>query len=179
MKEGNFLRDRGFTLVELMIVVAIIGAIISITVPRMANLTKKARQGFTKGMLATLRSATAIYYGDTGGMFPYQDSDLGGDNIEYICNGESTGNDGDINDTIDDNVWVPKYLSKIPNFTTGQRNYSSHEEDRDIAIVNYSHILSTQPVSSEKAEWIYINKDGTWRVNWIGPDVDGENPWNW
>jgi len=177
MKGRILSRSKGFTLVELMIVVAIAGAIISIVVPRMADLTKKARQGVTKGMLGVLRSATSVYIGQNDGYFPYLDTDLGTDNIEYITDGESVSNDS-ISDTMDSNPWVPTFLSEIPLFRTGERNYFWHEDDRDIAIVNFDHILSTQPVSSNIAEWIYIRDSATWRVNWAGPDVNGESPYD-
>jgi prepilin-type N-terminal cleavage/methylation domain-containing protein len=63
--------QRGFTLIELMIVVAIIGILAGIAIPQFANLVSKAQEGATKGNLSTLRSAIAIYYGDTQGVYPF------------------------------------------------------------------------------------------------------------
>lgn len=61
---------KGFTLIELMIVVAIIGILAAIAIPQFANLVAKSQEGATKGNLGTLRSALSIYYGDTEGVYP-------------------------------------------------------------------------------------------------------------
>src|SRR5882672_11240920 len=62
--------SKGFTLIELMIVVAIIGILAGIAIPQFANLVSKSQEGRTKANLGTLRSALSIYYGDTEGWYP-------------------------------------------------------------------------------------------------------------
>ncbi len=67
----RFLRSKkGFTLVELMIVVAIIGILAGIAIPRYMNFVRRSREGATKGNLGTIRSALNIYYSDNDGIFP-------------------------------------------------------------------------------------------------------------
>jgi len=67
MKKTN----KGFTLIELMIGIAIIGTIAAIAIPKYVSMIQKAREGATKGNLGVARSTISIYYGANEGMFPY------------------------------------------------------------------------------------------------------------
>ena len=77
-------RRPGFTLIELMIVVAVIGILAAIAIPKFAELIRKSREGTTKGNLGALRGALSIYYGDMEGGYPV---DLGSlaSNAKYMA----------------------------------------------------------------------------------------------
>lgn len=66
-KSGN---TAGFTLIELMIVVAVIGILAAIAIPRFGQMVEKSKEGQTKGNLNSIHSATMIYYGDQKGIWP-------------------------------------------------------------------------------------------------------------
>jgi type II secretory pathway pseudopilin PulG len=55
-----------------MIVVAIIGILAAIAIPKFAELIRKSGEGASKGNLGALRSAISIYYGDMSGVYPAQ-----------------------------------------------------------------------------------------------------------
>jgi len=58
------------TLVELMVVVAIIAIIAAIAITLYQDVQKKAKLAADQGVVAAMRSAIAIYYGQHNGNFP-------------------------------------------------------------------------------------------------------------
>ncbi len=64
---------NGFTLVELMIVVSIIGILCTVAIPQFAGLIRKAQEGKTKANIGLLRSTLGIYYADNEGKYPVDD----------------------------------------------------------------------------------------------------------
>ena len=98
-------KAKGFTLIELMVVIVILGILSAVIAPRIPQFVNKAKEGRTKGNLATLRSTLNIYYSDNDGSYPNTDPTT---------------------------VLVPKYLKKIPiceTVNTGHGKMSSFEVD--------------------------------------------------
>lgn len=60
------MKGRGFTLIELMVVMAIIGLLVSLAVPRYFNSVERSREAVLHSNLATLRDAIDKYHGDRG-----------------------------------------------------------------------------------------------------------------
>ena len=56
----------GFTLVELLVVMAIIATLLTLAVPRYFGSVEKSKEAVLKQNLATLRDSLDKYYGDTG-----------------------------------------------------------------------------------------------------------------
>lgn len=61
---------RGWTLIELMVVIIVIGVIMLIVLPRFGEIRDRSREGTTKGSLGALRSAINNYYADKEGIWP-------------------------------------------------------------------------------------------------------------
>ena len=58
-------RRGGFSLIELVIVIAILGILAAVAIPKFIDFTGDAKQAATKGGLGTVRSAIANFYGWT------------------------------------------------------------------------------------------------------------------
>ena len=70
MSWKNRKAKKGFTLIELMIVVAIIGILAAVAIPKFADLVTKSKEASVKGNLGAVRSAVSIYYSETEGIYP-------------------------------------------------------------------------------------------------------------
>jgi MSHA pilin protein MshA len=57
------LAQKGFTLIELIITIVIIGVLAAVAIPKFQNLTSDAEQGVAAGVAAALASATSVNYG--------------------------------------------------------------------------------------------------------------------
>jgi prepilin-type N-terminal cleavage/methylation domain-containing protein len=62
--------EKGYTLLEMIMVTAIISILASVAIPKYAETLKKSQEGALRGNLGALRSALQIYYGDNQGVSP-------------------------------------------------------------------------------------------------------------
>ncbi len=56
--------NKGFTLIELVMVIVILGILAAVAIPRFANLSSNAREASFKGAVGAVKSAVVAYLGE-------------------------------------------------------------------------------------------------------------------
>ncbi len=133
---------NAFTLIELMVVVAIIGLLAAIAIPQFSDLINKSRAGATLGNLGAVRSALHIYYGGNEGIFPAGPAGLNTIFLQAAI--------------------VPKYMEKWPEAYTPRR----HAPTGAVDTINGGDPAASDP--TDDGGWVYVSNslnDGWGRMN--------------
>lgn len=119
------LRDGGFTLIELMIVVVILGLLATIIMPRILNRPEQARRMKAKVDIRNIESALALFKTDTG-RFPTTSEGL-----EVLVSNpgiKGYNSDGYLNKTPSD-PWGNKYIFISPGVHSRDYDLKSYGKD--------------------------------------------------
>src|SRR5437588_394510 len=116
-----------------MIVVAIIGILAAVAIPKFAEMLRKSKEGATKGALTNLRSALTIYISDNEGLVPC----TYGAGLTRLHN-----------------AFVPKYIEQIPTAKLGTYH---NDTSSIIRITPYSDrsVDMTSSASSDQNGWVF------------------------
>jgi type IV pilus assembly protein PilA len=152
---------RGFTLIELMIVVAIIGILAAVAIPKFAEMLRKSKEGATKGGLVNLRASLAIYQSENEGIAP----------MTYTPTAEYT--EARLSAAL-----TPKYVEAFPTVKLG----TYHQDTSSVYLSIYDN-RSSDIVSGaglEASGWTYSSvSGGAWWVNCSHTDTRNIMMTNW
>ena len=140
-KRAQNKKEHGFTLIELMIVVAIIGILAALALPKFAQLVEKSREAATKGNMNAMIGSISIYYGDKEGIWPQKLSDSDNPGVTFT-----------------------DYLEKVPmvKATHSGIGSSGTAESPSADTVEYSTV---ETISSAGTGWKYSDLTGHVFVN--------------
>lgn len=142
--------NRGFSLIELMIVVAVLGILAAIVVPYFQEHAMQAKEAVAKDSLRILHSAIELYTARHSGIPPgYKDN-----------NPQTTPTDLDFCRQL---VTEGRYFSEMPENPFNKR--------QDIKMVGNSETFPPDPTG--QFGWVYQPATKTIRLDWQGTDKSG------
>jgi type II secretion system protein G len=141
----------GFSLVELMIVVAILGILAAIVIPQYTNQSQKAKEAAAKENLRILRDAIERYALKHNGVPPGYPM-----NNPTVTPGSKAITDGLI---------TGRYLTKLPENPFNKKNV--------FYLINNTGTFPASPTLMEVYGWVYQPATKTIRLNTDGKDSEG------
>ncbi|MBN2138128.1 MAG: prepilin-type N-terminal cleavage/methylation domain-containing protein [Sedimentisphaerales bacterium] len=143
-------RRRAFSLVELMIVVAVLGILAAVVVPQFRNYSTEAKSSAAKSNLRLMRSAIELYSGRHSGVPPgYPGDDIDKTPTSTIFRQQTTQDDD--------------YLREVP-----ENPFNGLDT---MLIVPNGASFPAAPTGN--FGWVYQPVTATIKVDWPGTDNDG------
>ena len=154
-------RRQGFSLIELVIVVVIIGIIAAIAIPRMSRGTAAAGDSALAGNLSVLRNAIELYTTEHGGTLPTGTGAQIADKLTKYTNDAGT-----TSDTKSASYPYGPYLRKIPPLPVGTK--------KSLSTIKIAATDTETPGTTGEA-WIYYPTTGEVKANLATTEVDGKD----
>lgn len=141
---------RGFSIVELMIVVAVLGILAAVIVPQVQSHSVRAREAATRDGLRLLRGSVEVYAARHGGIPPgYEDDDP-----------QNPPSSAELHAQI---ISTGRYMSKMP-----KNPFNGLTE---VKMVGNAEAFPAGPTGA--FGWIYQPATKTVRLDWPGVDTQG------
>jgi general secretion pathway protein G len=164
---------RGFTLVEILIVVVIMGILAAIVVPQFHQSSDDARYSAVIQNLQSLRQQIDLYKNQHRGQLPGTPGGAAPDTLFVDQLTKPTNEAGEVGDFGDPNYPLGPYITTL--FPANPFNHSRTVES--VTTLPDSAPAGTT-VNSGDPGWIYEVTTGRIKINWGGTTPDGQNYWD-
>ncbi len=138
-------RSRGFSLLELVIVVSIIGIIAAIAIPRFSRATAGASDAALTGDLAVMRNAIDMFAAEHGGTFPALATI-----VAQLTTYTNAG--GTANATKTTSYIYGPYLRKVPALPVGAKKGQTGIDDEVGATIGWIYTAATGDIKAATAD---------------------------
>jgi len=160
------MKNKGFTLVELLIVVAILGIMAAIVIPTFQGNVATAKESASKTNLMTIRTQIELYKLQHNGVPPgYADGSPVGELMfvrQLTATSTVTGAASPSTVPADPYLYGP-YLKSIPK-----------NPFNDLSTILYAADFAAD-VDGTSSGWLYIKETGEIAINMTGTDSEGAN----
>jgi len=169
---------KGFTLIELVIVMVILGIIAAIAIPRLSFSSRNAHEASLRANLTTLRNAIDWYYGEHNMKFPAATADGLGNpagSYEALVNQLTMYSDAQGKCSADQSSAFPygPYIhGKLPPMPVGDNAGTN-----TVAINNLNTLLTSNPAQTDG--WVYSYTTGRIIANADETGINGKTYDTW
>ncbi len=172
--EGNFMKKKGFTLIELMVVIAIIGLLAAIALPRFTGVSDSAKVAQVQGNLSGLRTSIAMYQARNDAFPELEDATTQDYDLTQVNN---TGSGIDTDTDMFTTFWAQTVLPTTP-ADTGTTNVTAS----NIVVTATAGTTNALEGGTGVGGWLYRPGDGQIRAN-LGDGTEDDptysNDTNW
>jgi prepilin-type N-terminal cleavage/methylation domain-containing protein len=163
------MKRTAFSLIEVLLVVAIIGILAAIAVPHFTEYSARAREAAAKDIIRTMRSQIELYraqhQGTAPGYINGNPAPTAALQLQFAATSTVTGQVSTSTVPTDPFLYGP-YIRKPPkNPFNGLTNIAYVDAATDFAVA----------ADGTSSGWLYKKETAEFRLNWTGTDSKGDN----
>lgn len=166
------MRNKGFTLVEIIVVIAILGILAAIVLPMVGNHVSQGKEASARKALEIVRSQISLYQFEHGGLVPgYFINPMGNKSqatITMLTN-QFVGTS-----TLDGNAVATRTPAGLYRYGPYMEKFPVNPFN-NLSTIKYVPSATTfSAVATKTTGWLYKKETAEFKLNWTGTDSEGK-----